>query len=68
MWSDAEVRETAKRIILSHAEDIENLSISEMLEDLELPISEHEALCERVGDAISEATVTVTWNSGDGAT
>lgn len=56
-----EIRKHATDIILSHARDIESLSISEMLEDLELPEAEHDELCEQVDKAISAATVTVSW-------
>ncbi len=55
------VREQAERIILDHTRDIEFLSISEMLEDLELPEAEHDELCKQVDEAIRAARVTVTW-------
>ncbi len=56
-------REQAERIILDHTRDIEFLSISEMLEDLELPEAEHDDLCKQVDEAISQATVTVSWRA-----
>ena len=63
---DSEIQRIAEDIILSHAEDIEYLSIIEMtsdkLEAAEWPIEsseEEEAIWERVDNMISKAVVTI---------
>lgn len=56
-----EIRTHATEIILDHARDIEPLSISEYLEELDLPAAEHNSAREAIDDAITAATVTVEW-------
>jgi hypothetical protein len=65
---DSEIKRIAEDIILSHAEDIEYLSITEMtsdkLEAAEWPIEtseEEEAIWHRVDKMISKAVVTVSF-------
>ena len=59
-----EIRNHATNLILGHARDVEFLSISEHLEDLDLPEAEHDEVCKAIDEAIREATVTVEWPSG----
>lgn len=61
-FSQSDVRAHAVRIILEHARDIENLSISEMLEDLELNQDDHDELCDLVDEAIRSALIVVGWD------
>lgn len=58
-----QIREHAEEIILAHTEDIETLTISEMLVDALEGASdeEHDRVVREVADAISEADVIVTW-------
>lgn len=57
----SELKTHAAAIILDHAGDIESLSISEHLEDLELSDVDHDAACEDLGNVIAAASVHVTW-------
>lgn len=65
---DSEIRRIAEDIILSHTEDIEYLSITEMSSDMleaaEWPIESNEELEEiyhRVDAWISKAKITITF-------
>lgn len=57
--SPEEIRRHATDIILDHARDVEFLSISEHLEELDLTGDEHDAACHAIDEAIRTATVTV---------
>lgn len=61
-FSQAQIRAHASKIILEHARDVEHLSISEMLEDLELSIEEHDKLCDLVDEAIKNAIIVIGWD------
>lgn len=56
-------RELARDMIFDHARDVEHLSITEKLADMdtddEIPIPDFDAIAEHVGDLIAKATVTV---------
>lgn len=65
MLSESLARLEARKIILEHASDIEALSISEMLEGLELPDSEHDKLCDAVSAQIDKASIDVYWDDED---
>lgn len=56
-----EIRTLAAKILLDHARDVEFLSISEHLEELDLPEDEHAAAQVSVDEAIRTARITVEW-------
>jgi hypothetical protein len=60
-----EIRDYATELILDHARDVEFLSISEHLADLDLELSddEHDEACKAIDDLIRVATVTVEFPS-----
>jgi len=56
-----QLREHAVTIILNHAQDIGNLSISEHLEDLDMGDDAHNAATEAIDELINKATITISW-------
>jgi hypothetical protein len=58
-------KDAARRIILSHTDDVEFLTISEMTqdeaEDESLTDAQHDQLCSEIADLIGKASVTVTF-------
>ncbi len=65
---DSEIKRIAEDIILSHADDIEYLSITEMTSDMLAEVGwlsdstdEEEAIWHRVDDMIGKAKITVTF-------
>jgi len=62
---DDAIREVAGKIMRSHLEDVESLSIAEMMADDDrfknLPEDDFDAVQKRVDDAIGAATVTIGW-------
>lgn len=61
-----ELRAHARTIILDHAGDIEALSISEYLEDLELSDTDHDTACEALSNVIATAVINVIWPEDSG--
>ncbi len=65
---DSEIKRIAEDIILSHADDIEYLSITEMTSDMVQDagwviesLDEEETIWHRVDDMIGKAKITVTF-------
>ncbi len=61
-----QLRDHATFIILDHVSDVEMLSISEHLEDLELDAAEHARACDAIDALIAAATITVSFPAPDG--
>jgi hypothetical protein len=64
-------REIAEHLILTHAQDVEPLSVVEYLEGLpgidDLPDAEFDRLQQQVDDLIDKATVTVSFPEDEAA-
>lgn len=66
--TDAQLREHATEIILNHARDIEFLSISEHLEDLDLGDEDHDEATAAIDALHSQATINISWPAGEPGT